>query len=131
MSFRFLWLSKTSAQPAVIVLKLAPKISFLCSRKTTDYGLPAKNLEEGDEILEECQVGCTACARCAMDAPKGLIAMENNLPVVDYSRNHNTKDPIQRCPTGSIVWIDDKLGAIKGPKSKKIIRKGDRPVASS
>ena len=38
-----------------------------------------------------------------MDAP-GLIEMKNNLPVVDLSRNHASQAPIERCPTGAIVW---------------------------
>lgn len=112
-------------------VEACPKDLFSLQPQNNRLWVACKNLDEGDEILEECQVGCTACARCAMDAPKGLIAMVNNLPIVDYSRNHNTKDPILRCPTGAIVWIDDKLGTLKGPKSKKVIRKGDRPVASS
>jgi hypothetical protein len=57
--------------------------------------------------------------------------MQNNLPVVDYSLNHNTRVPIERCPTGAIVWIDEKKGIIKGRESKKIIRKGERPIAAS
>jgi Na+-translocating ferredoxin:NAD+ oxidoreductase RNF subunit RnfB len=81
------------------------------------------SLEAGDELLEDCEVACTACARCAMDAP-GLIAMENNLAVVDYERDHDTREPIRRCPTGAIVWIDPVAGAFKGPAAKKIIRKG-------
>ncbi len=112
-------------------VEACPKDLFSLQPQNNRLWVACKNLDEGDEILEECQVGCTACARCAMDAPKGLIAMENNLPIVDYSRDHNTKVPIQRCPTGAIVWIDEKLGTVKGLKSKKIIRKGDRPVASS
>jgi hypothetical protein len=60
-----------------------------------------------------------------MDGP-GLIRMVNNLPVIDYSRPHQTQVPIQRCPTGAIVWLDPKQGPIKGPEAKKIIRKGVR-----
>jgi len=82
-----------------------------------------KSLEAGDELLDDCEVACTACARCAMDAP-GLIEMTNNLPLIDYSRNHATQVPIQRCPTGAIVWIDEKKGVVKGPAAKKVIRKG-------
>jgi len=81
------------------------------------------NLEHGDEMLDDCQVACTACGRCAMDAP-ALIRMESNLPLIDYTRNHDTKIPIQRCPTGAIVWIDPAAGAIKGKAATKIIRKG-------
>jgi ferredoxin len=81
-----------------------------------------KSQDAGDEMLEDCEVGCTACARCAMDAP-GLIAMTDNLPVIDYEKNHRTKEPIQRCPTGAIVWLDPQ-GPEKGPAARKIIRKG-------
>ena len=82
-----------------------------------------KSLEAGDELLEDCEVACTACARCEMDGP-GLVTMQNNLPVVDYTARHDTKEPIQRCPTGAIVWIDAKAGVQKGPAAKKIIRRG-------
>ncbi|GAB4157981.1 MAG: RnfABCDGE type electron transport complex subunit B [Planctomycetota bacterium] len=78
----------------------------------------------GEEILADCEVACTACGRCAMDAPS-LIEMRGNLPVIDYDRNHHTKAPIQRCPTGAIVWLDEG-GPRKGPAARKIVRKGAR-----
>jgi len=112
-------------------VEVCPKDLFSLQSQNNRLWVACKNLDAGDEILEECQVACTACARCAQDAPNGLIEMKNNLPVVDYSRNHNTKVPIQRCPTGAIVWIDEKKGVMKGEKSKKIIRIGDRPIAPS
>ncbi len=87
-----------------------------------------KNLEEGDQALAECEVACNACARCAMDAPEGLVKMENNLAVVDYAKN-NLATPmiIQRCPTGAIVWLEkDKV--IKGAAAKRILRKTPLPV---
>jgi len=84
-----------------------------------------RSLEAGDELLEDCEVACTACGRCAMDAP-GLIAMEENLPVIDYGRDHDTRAPIARCPTGAIVWLDPRVGAVKGPAAPRILRKGAR-----
>jgi hypothetical protein len=66
-----------------------------------------------------------------MDAPGNLITMVHNLPVINYSENHNTQKPIQRCPTGAIVWLDDKEGIIKGKEAKKVIRKGERRVGYS
>lgn len=112
-------------------VEACPKDLFSLQPAGNRLWVACKNLDAGDEILEECQVGCTACARCAMDAPGNLITMKNNLPVVDYSKNHATQVPIQRCPTGAIVWIDEKKGVIKGEQSKKIIRRGERPMASS
>jgi electron transport complex protein RnfB len=105
-----------------------PKDLFSIQPISNKLWVACKNLEHGDAVLEECRVGCTACGKCAMDAPGQLIEMVNNLPVVNYSENHNTQDPIERCPTGAIVWLDDKLGPIKGKESEKIIRKGSRDL---
>jgi Na+-translocating ferredoxin:NAD+ oxidoreductase subunit B len=90
-----------------------------------------KSLEAGDEVLDVCDVGCTACGKCAMDAEDNMITMVKNLPVINYSKDHKTQSPIQRCPTGAIVWLDDKEGIIKGKEAKKIIRKGTRNMGYS
>ncbi len=112
-------------------VEVCPKDLFSLQPVSQRLWVACKNLEAGDDILEDCQVACTACGKCAMDAPGDLITMENNLPVIDYSKNHDTQVPIQRCPTGAIVWLDEQLGTIKGKESKKIIRKGSREVGHS
>ena len=112
-------------------VEVCPKDLFSIQPISHQLWVACKNLEKGDDILEDCQVACTACGRCAMDAPGDLITIENNLPVVNYSLDHQTQVPIQRCPTGAIVWLDNKLGAIKGKESKKIIRKGARETGFS
>jgi Na+-translocating ferredoxin:NAD+ oxidoreductase RNF subunit RnfB len=87
-----------------------------------------KSLAEGDAALADCEVACTGCARCASDAPEGLICIRKNLAVVDYSKNHlATRIPIERCPTGAIVWFEDGQ-AVKGGAAKRIIRKEALPV---
>lgn len=87
-----------------------------------------KSLAEGDEALADCEVACTGCARCAMDAPEGLIKIVDNLAVIDYSKNElATPLAIQRCPTGAIVWWD-KDGARRGEGAKKILRKEPLPI---
>lgn len=108
-------------------VEVCPKDLFSLHPVSRRLWVACKNLEEGDEILEDCEVACTACARCALDAPGGLIKMENNLPVVDYTRNHNTQTPIQRCPTGAIVWIEKNGSIVKGRESKKVLRKSTLP----
>jgi len=87
-----------------------------------------KSLAEGDAALADCDVACTGCARCAADAPEGLITIQNNLAVVDYSKNHlATRIPIERCPTGAIVWLE-KGTVSRGAAAKRIIRKEPLPV---
>ncbi|GMW03758.1 MAG: ferredoxin [Candidatus Hydrogenedentota bacterium] len=86
------------------------------------------SLSKGDEAERECEVACTGCGLCAADAP-GVIAIQNNLAVVDYTKNGlATPDAIQRCPTGAIVWLDDHRGAVKGANAKKITRKSPLPI---
>jgi RnfABCDGE-type electron transport complex B subunit len=82
----------------------------------------------GDDILADCEVACTACGRCAMDAP-GLITMKGNLPVIDYARGRLSPAPTERCPTGAIVWLDEHQGPVKGAAAHPVIRKGPRPAA--
>ncbi|MCB9081205.1 MAG: RnfABCDGE type electron transport complex subunit B [Lewinellaceae bacterium] len=108
-----------------------PKDLFSLQPVSNQLWVACKNLDAGDEVLADCQVGCTACGKCAMDAPGGLIAMMHNLPVVDYSKRHQTQAPIQRCPTGAIVWLEEDGSITKGKEARKIIRKGDREVGYS
>jgi len=108
-----------------------PKNLFSLQAASHRLWVACASLDAGDEQLEDCAVACTACGRCAMDAPGGLISMVDNLPVVDYQRDHATKQPIQRCPTGSIVWLDAAKGPIKGPAAKKIFWKGSMRDAAT
>jgi Na+-translocating ferredoxin:NAD+ oxidoreductase RNF subunit RnfB len=90
-----------------------------------------KSLAEGDEVLADCEVGCTGCARCVADAPGGLISIQNNLATVDYSKNALASQlPIQRCPTGAIVWLQDRT-VTKGAAAKRIIRREPLPLDST
>ena len=112
-------------------VEVCPKDLFSLHTVSHRLWVACKNLQFGDDVLEDCQVACTACGKCALDAPGDLITMKDNLPSVDYSLDHNTKAPIQRCPTGAIVWLDDEAGPVKGRQSRKVVRKGERPMGYS
>jgi len=111
-------------------VEVCPKDLFSLPPISHQLWVACKNLDAGDDTMEDCQVACTACGKCAMDAPGNLITMENNLPVVNYSERQSM-NAIQRCPTGAIVWLDQQLGVVKGKESKKIVRKGPRRLGSS
>jgi hypothetical protein len=58
-----------------------------------------------------------------------VVHIERNLAVVDYAKNGRaTRAAIERCPTGAIVWIDPKAGALKGLEAKTITRRSALPV---
>ena len=87
------------------------------------------NREKGDAAEAECEVICTACERCAVDSPEGLIEIRGNLAVIDYAKNGlASKVAIERCPTGAIVWFDGGGGVEVGRDAKKIIRKEALPI---
>lgn len=112
-------------------VEVCPKDLFSLQPMSNQLWVACKNLEFGDEVLEDCEVACTACGRCAMDAGGDLITMKHNLPVVNYQTGRQTIDPIQRCPTGAIVWLEKDGSVTKGRDAKKIIRKGERKARYS
>ncbi len=109
-------------------VRACPKDLFSIHPVSHRLWVACKNLLHGDLAESECEVACTACGRCAADAP-GLIQIVNNLAVIDYNRNSlASKRPTERCPTGAIVWFDEKQGIVKGLEAKKITRKTPLPV---
>ena len=112
-------------------VEVCPKDLFSLHPASHRLWVACSSLEAGDELLEDCEVACTACGRCAMDAPGDLITMKYNLPVVNYSAGRQTADPIERCPSGAIVWLEDDGSARRGRESRKIVRKGARPVGDT
>jgi len=86
------------------------------------------NQEKGPAAEAECAVICDGCGRCAVDAAPGLIRIDNNLAIVDYTRNHAAAPTaIERCPTGAIVWFD-AAGVKQGRETRTITRKEPLPV---
>ncbi len=110
-------------------VEVCPKDLFSLQPVSRHLWLACRNHERGDEILANCEVACTACERCVMDAP-GLLTMQDNLPVIDYTHPQN-RQAIERCPTGAIVWMDEKAGLTKGAAAKKIIRHSALPEGST
>lgn len=109
---------------------ICPKDLFSLQPVSHHLWVACKSLAFGDDAVAECEVACTGCEKCSVDASQGLIQIINNLAVVDYEQNAlATEVAIQRCPTGAIVWLDDKQQSRKGLKAKKIIRQTALPVA--
>jgi Na+-translocating ferredoxin:NAD+ oxidoreductase RNF subunit RnfB len=110
-------------------VEICPKQLFELHPVSHRLWVACKNLAFGDEAESECAVACTACARCAADAPPGVVSMIHNLAVVDYRKNPQTVPAaIQRCPTGAIVWLHGRHGAVKGRQAKPVIRQSALPI---
>jgi len=63
----------------------------------------------GVAATQLCSVACDACGKCVADAAPGLIRMEGNLPVIDYTAGGPAQPQATfRCATHSIVWLEDE-----------------------
>ncbi len=102
-----------------------PKDLFSLHEQNHRLWVACRSLLKGDAAMADCDVACDACGRCAADAP-GTISMVDNLPVVDYSRKHDIREAIDRCPTGAIVWYDPEEGRQTGKAARRVVRQSAR-----
>lgn len=110
---------------------ICPRDLFSIEPVSHRLWVACKNREFGDLAEDQCDVACNACGRCAADAPDELITIRNNLAEIDYTKNElATRMPIERCPTGAIIWYA-KDRPLKGVEAKRIIRHEALPVKQS
>lgn len=101
---------------------ICPKDLFSLQVMSHKLWVACRNLNDGDAAEAACEVACTACGRCVVDGAAGLVKLEHNLAVIDYSKNDvANRKAIERCPTGAIVWLEGG-NVSKGKAAKKIIR---------
>jgi len=84
----------------------------------------------GDAVLADCEVGCTACGRCAIDAPDQIV-MDAGLPRIDYAVPALARHAIERCPTGAIGWFREDGSYAVGEAAKKVVRQSPLPASST
>jgi len=103
-------------------VEVCPRQLFSLQPVSHQLWVACANRGFGTEEEAQCEVICNACGRCAVDAPQA-VRIENNLAVVDYRQNRfATRQAIERCPTGAIVWLDREQGITKGREARKILR---------
>ena len=57
------------------------------------------------------------------------MALKNNLVEIDYGWNDTAERRFtDRCPTGAIVWFDDRGRPLRGHAAKKILRHEPLPL---
>ncbi len=111
-------------------VEVCPKGLFSIHPVSHQLWVACRNHDAKAEAEAICEVTCNGCGRCVVDSPEGLITLEDNLAVIDYTKNAlASRVAIERCPTGAIVWLDRQQGAIRGTSAKqKVVRKEPLPV---
>jgi len=109
-------------------VEVCPKGLFSLEPVSRRLWVACKNKADGDTAEASCEVACTACGKCVSDAPPGLIRLDGNLATIRYELNKwASRGPIERCPTGAIVWFETPNTPAKGAAAKKILRQDSLP----
>jgi Fe-S-cluster-containing hydrogenase component 2 len=110
-------------------VEVCPKGLFSLEPVSHRLWVACKNQADGDTAEASCEVACTACGKCVADSPLKLMQLANNLAVVNYDWNDRAgRAPIERCPTGAIVWFETPDRPLKGAAAKKILRNDPLPL---
>jgi len=110
-------------------VEVCPKGLFSLEPLSRKLWVACKSQADGDTAEAACEVACTACGKCVADAPPKLMQLAGNLAVINYDWNDRaSREPIERCPTGAIVWFDKPDTPVKGAAAKKILRNEPLPV---
>ena len=88
-----------------VCIKACPKSLIKLIPKSAKVYVACSSPQKGKAVLDACSVGCIACGLCAKNCPQGAITMEDNLPVIDYSKCSGCKVCVQKCPRHSIVEL--------------------------
>lgn len=76
----------------------------LMNQKNATY-VACRNQDKGKAVLSVCEAGCIACRLCEKVCPEGAIAMENNLPVIDYEKCTGCGLCAEKCKPGCLVFL--------------------------
>ncbi len=60
--------------------------------------------EKGKAVMDACSVGCIGCSLCEKQCAFGAITMENNLPVIDYTKCTGCGKCAEKCPK-KIIYL--------------------------
>lgn len=88
-----------------LCIKACPKKVIQRVPKTAKIYVACNSSCKGKEVMQACKNGCISCGKCARVCPEQAIQMQNNLPVIDYSKCVGCGKCAEDCPRGTIKYM--------------------------
>ncbi len=85
---------KNCSKQVIEFIPISAKVYVACSSKC-----------KGKEVMNACSVGCIGCGLCAKNCPENAITVQNNLPIIDYSKCSGCYTCVSKCPRKTIKKI--------------------------
>ena len=89
-----------------LCVKACPRHLISLVPKTKDHHIACSSKDKGLDVKKQCPAGCLACTMCEKQCPVDAIRMENNLPVIDYSKCVNCGACAVKCPVKCISGLE-------------------------
>ncbi len=87
----------------ICVMECPRQVLELIPRSQLIY-LACKTKDKGKAVKQVCTVGCIGCQMCVKVCPyPGAIAMDGNLPKMDYEKCTSCGICFNKCPTNSFI----------------------------
>jgi electron transport complex protein RnfB len=80
-----------------------PKGTLVLVPRTKLVILACLSHDKGKAVKDVCKVGCTACNLCVKVCPAQALTMDNNLPVMDFTKCIDCGICVHKCPTRSFI----------------------------
>jgi len=80
-----------------------PKQTLLLIPRPKLVVLACVSHDKGKAVKDVCRVGCIACNLCVKVCPAQALAMDKNLPVMDFDKCIDCGICVHKCPTSSFI----------------------------
>lgn len=94
--------SREACESCGLCVKNCPKSIIGLIPKSAVVYVACSSSCKGKEAMDICKVSCIGCGLCAKVCPTGAITMNNNFPVIDYSKCTGCKTCVLKCPRNCI-----------------------------
>jgi Na+-translocating ferredoxin:NAD+ oxidoreductase RNF subunit RnfB len=86
-----------------ICVKECPKNTLMLIPRRKLVYLACVSHDKGRDVKNVCSIGCIACNICIKVCPYDALRMENNLPVMDFTKCTDCGICYAKCPTHSFI----------------------------